>query len=135
MSKYNARKVECDGHVFDSIVEKDYYEYLKGNSTVMDFVLQPRYELIPAFGKQRKSEYIADFEVYYTDGTIEVVDIKGMATDTAKLKAKLFRYKYQDKTLKWICRAPKYYANEKGVDWIEYEELKKVRKQRKKGVN
>lgn len=133
MSKYNAKKVEYDGHIFDSIVERDYYIYLKLNGLIEHIELQPRYELIPAFKKQRKMEYIADFEVTYLDGTVEVIDIKGMATETAKVKAKLFRYLYQDKSLIWICRAPKYYQEEHDTEWIEYEELKKVRRQRKKG--
>lgn len=133
MSKYNAKKVEYDGHIFDSIVERDYYIYLKYNGLIEHIELQPRYELIPAFKKQRKMEYIADFEVTYIDGTVEVIDIKGMATETAKVKAKLFRYLYQDKSLIWICRAPKYYQEEHDTEWIEYEELKKVRRQRKKG--
>ncbi|UBH21593.1 DUF1064 domain-containing protein [Macrococcus armenti] len=133
MSKYNAKKVEYDGHIFDSIVERDYYVYLKRNTLIEHIELQPRYELIPAFKKQRKMEYIADFEVTYTDGTVEVIDIKGMATETAKVKAKLFRYLYQDKTLIWICRAPKYYQQEHNTEWIDYEELKKVRRKRKKG--
>ncbi|PKE47262.1 DUF1064 domain-containing protein [Macrococcoides caseolyticum] len=133
MSKYNAKKVEYDGHIFDSIVERDYYIYLQRNRLIERIELQPRYELIPAFKKQRKMEYIADFEVTYTDGTTEVIDIKGMATETAKVKAKLFRYLYQDKSLIWICRAPKYYQEQHGTEWIEYEELKKVRRQRKKG--
>ena len=133
MSKYNAKKVEYDGHIFDSIVERDYYIFLKRNGLIEHIELQPRYELIPAFKKQRKMEYIADFEITYIDGTTEVIDIKGMATETAKVKAKLFRYLYQDKSLIWICRAPKYYQEEHDTEWIEYEELKKVRRQRKKG--
>ena len=48
-----------------------------------------------------------------------MIDVKGMATDTAKLKAKLFRYKYPDVMLTWICKAPKY----TGLEWIEYDEL------------
>ena len=55
-----------------------------------------------------------------------MIDVKGMATDTAKLKAKLFRYKYPDVMLTWICKAPKY----TGLEWIEYDELIKVRRKR-----
>ena len=80
--------------------------------------------------KKEKARGVSDFEVTYTDGTTEVIDIKGMATETAKVKAKLFRYLYQDKSLIWICRAPKYYQEQHGTEWIEYEELKKVRVRR-----
>ena len=51
-----------------------------------------------------------------------------MATTAAKLKAKLFRYKYPDVKLTWICKAPKY----TGLEWIEYDELIKVRRKRKR---
>ena len=54
-----------------------------------------------------------------------------MATTTAKLKAKLFRYKYPEVKLTWICKAPKY----TGLEWIEYDELIKVRRKRKRENN
>ncbi|MCI2948361.1 DUF1064 domain-containing protein [Staphylococcus caledonicus] len=131
MSKYNAKKVEYKGVVFDSKVECDYYQYLERNMNGVNYdyiELQPRYELIPKFGKQRKTEYIADFALYLDNKLIEVIDVKGMATDTAKLKAKLFRYKYPNTKLTWICKAPKY----TGLEWITYEDLKAVRRKRKK---
>src|SRR5690606_21122353 len=92
------------------------------------FQVQPIYELIPKLGRQRKTEYIADFALYFERKLIEVTDVKGMATASAKLKAKLFRYKYPDVQLRWICKAPKY----TGKEWIEYDDLKKVRRERKK---
>lgn len=131
MSKYNAKKIEYKGIVFDSKVECEYYQYLESRLHIDGYdhiELQPRYELIPKFGKQRKSEYIADFALWDGDQLLEVIDVKGMATDTAKLKAKIFRYKYQDVKLTWICKAPKY----TGKQWITYEELTKVRRERKK---
>lgn len=131
MSKYNAKKIEYKGHVFDSKVECEYYQYLesKMNGVNYDHIeIQPRYELIPKTDKQRKTEYIADFALYLDDELIEVIDVKGMPTETAKLKAKMFRYLYRDVKLKWICKAPKY----TGLDWITHEELVKVRRQHKK---
>jgi len=134
MSKYNAKKTEYNGIVFDSAVECDYYKHLenKMNGAYYNRIeLQPRYELIPKFGKQHKTEYIADFTLYLDGELVEVIDVKGMATDTAKLKAKLFRYKYPDVMLTWICKAPKY----TGLEWIEYDELIKVRRKRKRENN
>lgn len=131
MSKYNAKKVEYKGITFDSKVECDYYKYLEQRLIIdgYDYIeIQPRYELIPKFGKQRKAEYIADFALWNDGKLIEVIDVKGMATETAKLKAKIFRYKYQDVKLTWICKAPKY----TGEEWITYEELKEARRERKK---
>lgn len=134
MSKYNAKKVEYKGIVFDSKVECEYYQYLekKMNGVTYNRIeIQPRYELIPKFGNQRKTEYIADFALYLDNDLIEVIDVKGMATTTAKLKAKLFRYKYPEVKLTWICKEPKY----TGLEWIEYEELIKVRRKRKREKN
>ena len=131
MSKYKAKKVEYKGIVFDSKVECEYYQYLESRLHIdgYDYIqVQPRFELIPKFGKQRKTEYIADFALYFETELIEVIDVKGMATDTAKLKAKLFRYKYPDVKLTWIWKAPKY----TGEQWITYEDLIKARRERKK---
>jgi len=81
-SKYRNKKVEIDRHVFDSIAESKYYEQLKwleANKQILFFQIQPRYLLQEAFEKggktHRKIEYIADFEVHNTDGSIEVVDV------------------------------------------------------------
>ena len=49
MSKYNAKKTEYNGIVFDSAVECDYYKHLenKMNGVYYNRIeLQPRYELI-----------------------------------------------------------------------------------------
>lgn len=131
MSKYNAKKVEYKGIVFDSTVECEYYQYLESRMHLAGYdhiQVQPRFEVIPKVGKQRKTEYVGDFALYFETKLIEVIDVKGMPTETAKLKAKLFRYKYPDVKLTWICKAPKY----TGKQWITYEELIKVRRERKK---
>ena len=55
MSKY-ATKVEYKGIVFDSKVECEYYQYLEKKmvTTYNRIEIQPRYELIPKFGNQKK---------------------------------------------------------------------------------
>jgi hypothetical protein len=47
--------------------------------------------------KFRKIEYVADFEVHHLDGSIEVIDVKGMETEAFKIKRKLFEKKYPHK--------------------------------------
>ena len=130
MSKYNSKKVEYKGFVFDSKIECDFYKYLErklGNE--YDHIeLQPKYELIPKFDNQRKTEYIADFALWKDSKLLEVIDVKGMPTEVAKLKAKIFRYQNREIKLTWICKAPKY----TGQEWITYEELTKARRKRKK---
>jgi hypothetical protein len=95
-SKYGNKKVMQDDIVFDSHLERDYYLHLKALAkagAIKGFTLQPRFELIPRFknaGKSfRKTEYVADFEVYMNDGTTEILDTKGKETDVFKIKRKL----------------------------------------------
>lgn len=107
-TKYGNKRTEVDGIVFDSRKEADYYRHLKElekAGIVENIVLQPRYELIPAFTKNgvkyRKMEYVADFQ-YDKDGEIIVVDVKGYRTDVYKTKRKLFEYLYPDLTIREI---------------------------------
>lgn len=100
-NKYGNRKVEADGHIFDSKLEERYYQKLKLDKRlghIKDFKLQPVYQLQPAFRKYnkaiRKIEYKADFEIEHIDGSIEVVDVKGHKTKEFLIKRKLFDYQY-----------------------------------------
>jgi len=104
MNKYNAKKVEIDGIVFDSRAEGRFYEHLLDlmhDGVVESFEMQKPYTLLDKFphpktGKTiRAIKYVPDFEVIYTDGRVEVVDVKGMQTDVFKLKCKLFMFRYR----------------------------------------
>ena len=130
MSKYNAKKIQYKGVVFDSKVECDYYQYLERNlGNGYDRIeLQPKYELQPKFDRNKPIYYVADFALWKDDKLLEVIDVKGMPTPVAKMKAKMFRYQNRDIPLIWICEAPKY----TGKEWITYEELIKARRKRKK---
>lgn len=103
-SKYRNRKVEIDGITFDSKAEARYYKELqlrKRAGDIQFFRLQPRYQVMPAFEKggikYRAIHYVADFEIHHNDGSIEVVDVKGMITEVAKIKFKLFHKRYPHK--------------------------------------
>lgn len=100
-NKYNNRKVELDGHTFDSKLEADYYSQLKLRKRagdILSFRLQPRYLIQDGFEKDgvkhRPIEYIADFEIHHTDGSIEVVDVKGIKTQVFRIKEKMFHKRY-----------------------------------------
>ena len=105
MNKYNANKVTVDGITFDSVAESRYYKYLLGllnEGVVESFEMQKSYTLLDKFahpktGKTiRAIKYVPDFEVIYTDGRVEVVDVKGfMKNPVFLLKAKLFMFRYQ----------------------------------------
>jgi hypothetical protein len=100
-SKYGNKKTIVDGIIFDSQAESKYYtqlKWLKQAKQIKDFKLQPRFLLLEGFKKNgktfRKTEYIADFEVYNLDGSIQIIDIKGKITKEFAIKRKLFENKY-----------------------------------------
>ncbi len=113
-------------------MESDYYIYLKKlkeNGEITDFELQPKFQLQPKFEKNGKKYqaifYKADFKIFYPDGRIEIVDVKGMTTALFNMKAKMYHY-HHDYELKLIT-----YSKIDG-GWIELEDLKKARAERKK---
>lgn len=134
-SKYGAKKIVVDGIKFDSKDEAAYYQYLlkqKAQGKILNFELQPKYELQPSFKKNGKTyraiTYAPDFLIYHLDGSEELIDVKGMSTQQGEMRKKLFEYKFPNLKLTWVARSLKY-----GVDgWIEYDELKKKRRENKK---
>ena len=130
MSKYNNKKVEYDGHKFDSMLERDFYIHLQGlikQGIVSEVLMQKSYILLDGYDKNGKKIrpiiYKADFEVHYQDNSIEVIDVKGFETHDFRIKKKLFEYRYPFE-LKLIT-----YTKLDG--WITLDELKKARKKRK----
>ncbi len=128
MTKYNAKKIEYMGIKFDSQMEANYYLFLLTCFNADEIELQPRFDLQPAFINKhgeyrRKIEYIADFMI---DNV--VIDCKGFTTESFKIKKKLFEFKYPDIRLMLVTRSPKW----TGKQWIELDELTKLRKQRKR---
>jgi hypothetical protein len=126
-SKYGAKKTIVDGITFDSKAESKYYEqlkWLKQAKQIKDFKLQPRFLLQEAFKKNgntiRKIEYVADFEIHNLDGSIEIVDVKGVETKEFLLKKKLFEKRYEH-SLKVVTLDDTY-------GFIELNKLKKLKK-------
>lgn len=102
---------------------------------IIDYDLQRRYELLPAFDRKngehiRKIEYIADYWLKFKDGHVEVKDIKGsgyLVDPVAKIKRKLIYYYYPDLNFQWIC-----YSKGQWVDWDEYMAAKRAAKKERK---
>ncbi|KGK88015.1 DUF1064 domain-containing protein [Clostridium sp. HMP27] len=135
-SKYKSEKITIDGITFDSKDEARYYEYLKkkkAKGEILNFELQPKYELIAKFEKfgkkYRATTYTPDFLIYHIDGTEELIDVKGFSTQQGELRKKLFDSKYPNVKLTWVARNLKY-GDEDG--WIPYEALQKKRRESKK---
>ncbi|MEM5012085.1 DUF1064 domain-containing protein [Niallia taxi] len=131
MSKYGSRKTRVDNITFDSVAEAKYYEQLKWllrAKQIKSFKLQPKFLLQEGFKKHgvtvQKIEYIADFEVHKLDGSVEIVDVKGVETKDFILKKKMYlkRYEYPLKLV----------TLHKSLGWIELEQLKKLEREAKR---
>lgn len=106
MNKYGAKKTTIDNIKFDSKAEAMYYsklKVLKQGKCIKSFECQPEFVLLPPFQKGKKKyrgiKYIADFRVEHLDGSIEIVDVKGMKTQVYLLKRQLFENLYPDLTI------------------------------------
>ena len=100
--KYNAVSQTVDGISFHSKKEAAYYSQLKLErraKLIKDFKRQVSFDLF-AFSlsditfKRRVCSHIVDFLVVLPDGTQEVREVKGFATDVWDLKRKLFEANY-----------------------------------------
>ena len=105
-NKHNNRKVEVDGHVFDSVGESKRYlelKLLQRAEIIRNLEIQPKLTLKEKFTdnrgkKHREITYTADF-TYLTDPVgdvwqVYVEDYKGYKTEVYKIKKKLFIKKY-----------------------------------------
>lgn len=133
-SKTDIAKRTCDGITFASVLEMRYYRDVLcpgvESGEVVRYELQKKYELQPGFIRNGKRVlpivYVADFYIEYADGRIVVIDTKGCPDRPAKMKKKMFWYKYPDIDYQWITFVKKYGG------WIDYEECQKLRKEDKK---
>lgn len=95
-------------------------------------ILNFKYELGSEFKKNGKTyrviTYVPDFLIYHFDTTEELIDVKGMSTQQGEMRRKMFDYRYPELKLTWVARSLKYSS----TGWIEYDELKKVRRENEK---
>lgn len=137
-SKYNVdgntERRTYNGIVFASIMEMRYYRDVilpnKESGRIAHYELQKSFELQPKFTHDGKSirpiVYVADFYVEYSDGTVEIIDTKGAADSTAKMKRKMMWYTYPDLPYKWITYVKKWGG------WVDYEYVAQKRREAKK---
>ena len=82
--KYNAKPKVVDGIRFPSQKEADYYvklKWLQKQGEVITFIRQPMFDLGGG------TTYKGDFLIFWADGTVSFVDVKGVRTK-AFIKAK-----------------------------------------------
>ena len=94
---YSTKKVKYNNLTFDSGLELYFYKLLESNNLLGNLKMQEPFELQPSFKWQkstiRKIEYVSDF--YLTDKKI-VIETKGLLEEKAKIKHKIFKFKYPD---------------------------------------
>lgn len=106
MSKYNAKKTQIDGFIFDSQLEAQRYQQLwalQVAGEIYDLKVHPVYELEPkkrdAWNGEtlRPIKHELDFS-YYQRGYLPLIveDVKGVKTAVWRLKYNLFRRRYPD---------------------------------------
>lgn len=133
--KFNAKKIEYDGIIFDSKLECEYYKELMlkvKNGEIKSFSIQPKYILQDKFTKYGKSyreiSYSPDFAILNNDDSITLIDVKGFSTPASEMRKKMFDFQYPDIQLIWLTYVKKYGG------WIEINDLKKLRKDNKKDI-
>ena len=89
-TKYGNKWVEIDGIKFQSKKEGGYYQFLKAEKLagrIIDFKMQVPFPI--HINNVLICKYYADFVVYYPNGKVNVIDVKGFKTDIYKLKRKM----------------------------------------------
>lgn len=81
--KFNAKPTVTDGVRFDSKLEARYYDTLLLNQKGGELLFFLRQVPLHLPGK---TKYVCDFVEFWKDGNVVFTDVKGMETETFKLK-------------------------------------------------
>lgn len=99
-NKFNAKKTEYNGRIFDSKAEAHRAHelwLLKLAGEVTDVEYQPSFDCV--VNGKKICTYVADFRVTYKDGHVEIEDVKGLKRGAHyavfKLKKKLVEALYK----------------------------------------
>ncbi|WP_051575119.1 DUF1064 domain-containing protein [Sporolactobacillus terrae] len=132
-NKYNAKQTTYNGVRYDSRMEAQFAAHLDKQlkaGEIDKIVRQPHYVVLDAgeteYGvKYNKVIYTPDFLVTYQDGHQEAIEVKGKETRDYLVRKKLFYSAFP-----WIPLKVVTYTKRTG--WIELDELKKLRAERRK---
>ncbi|SCH11979.1 Protein of uncharacterised function (DUF1064) [uncultured Clostridium sp.] len=134
ISEKGKEKRTYKGILYDSLAEmqfvKEFIEPRLESGEIKSYERQVEYVLQDKFKYNDKTilpiKYRSDFNVVWADDTLQVFDVKGNPDKMSLLKRKLVWAKYPEINLTFICRNLEYGG------WIEYDTLKKLRKEDKK---
>lgn len=134
LSEAGKLKRTYKGIKYDSELELKYFKEIieigLADGSIKNYERQVKYELQPKCKYNGENilsiKYIADYVLTYSDNSIIVWDVKGQADATAKLKKKMFHYKYPEIDYRWIG----YCLKDGG--WLEYKIIEQARSKRNK---
>lgn len=89
--KYRNTPCERDGQRFDSKAERAYYDTLMLRKRAGEVVAVLRQ--VP-FHLPGNTRYVVDFLVFESSGDVRFIDVKGMETETFKLKRRMVEELY-----------------------------------------
>ena len=106
-NKYGAKRTDYNGATYDSKREAKHaaqLDLLIKAKDIEDAVIkwERQVEFPLVVNGQLICLYRADFRVWYPDGRCEIHEVKGMDTQTWRLKAKLFKALHPELLLKVI---------------------------------
>jgi len=81
--KFKAQPAMRGDRRFDSQLEAKYFDYLTSlqlGGSVVFFLRQVPFHL------PGRTRYVVDFQVFWADGRVEFIDVKGMETELFKVK-------------------------------------------------
>jgi hypothetical protein len=95
-NKYRAERAEFDGTVYASKAEAAYAMRLAalglgGEVLAWSHTVVPRLVLLDAPKAADRVTYRPDFYVYYADGRMEYVEVKGVETRDWRIRLKLYK--------------------------------------------
>ena len=97
--KYHARRTAYGGAWYDSAGEAEYarrLDLLKAAGAIHDWRRGREWVLLDAPRRRDSITLRPDFEVFPAPERLELHDFKGVMTATFRLKAKLFKARYQE---------------------------------------
>lgn len=93
-NKWNARKTEYRGNVYDSLAEAEYASYLDSlvvAGQVVDWERQCSVTLLDGPKASNRTKLIVDFWVCYAKGNSRYEDVKGKVLPAFNLKVKMWQ--------------------------------------------
>lgn len=119
------------GRKWDSEAELEYYQHLIGIYGIENIELQPKFELIPQVKFKDKNKRTQTHITYSPDFKIgnKIIEYKGHLNPDARLKIKLFNWKYPEFDFEVISENP---DKNSSIRFVTYDEAQKYLREQKK---